>query len=78
MRSVPRLGWLNIKTHPQSGLSRKNRPGRKPEHTQAQTYALYVIAQKEMDVRLGIYPPAHAEARADLSFLPGDMRQPRT
>ena len=55
MRSVPRLSWLNVKTHPVSGNSRKNRPGLKPEHTAAQVEnGLGKLAQKEFDARLGI------------------------
>ena len=55
MRSVPRLGWLNIKTHPHSGNSRKNRSGLKPEHTAALVEnGLGKLSQKEFDTRLGI------------------------
>jgi hypothetical protein len=34
-RDFPRLAWLNGKTYSSSMGSRKNRPGRKPEQTEA-------------------------------------------
>ena len=55
MRDVPRLGWLNVKTHPVSGNSRKNRSGLKREHAAALVEnGLGKLAQKEFDTRLGI------------------------
>ena len=54
MRSIPRLGWLNIKTHPHSGNSRKNRSGLKPENTAALVEnGLGKLSQKEFDTRIG-------------------------
>lgn len=35
MRDYPRLSWLNAKTYPQSGNSRKGRSGHLPEHIEA-------------------------------------------
>jgi hypothetical protein len=68
MRSLPRLNWLNIKTHPQSGLSRKNRPGRKSEHSAALVEnGPGRLAQVEFDTRLGITPKAEG---GDISFIP--------
>jgi hypothetical protein len=58
---------LNGKMTPNSGDSRKNRPGRKPEHFQAQTHALAAIAQKELDARLGLTAP---EPASDIPFAP--------
>ena len=55
MRSVPRLSWLNVKTHPHSGNSRKNRSGLKYEHTAALVEnGLGKLSQKEFDTRIGI------------------------
>ena len=54
MRSVPRLGWLNGKTFQNSGNSRKNRSGLKPEHTAALVEnGLGKLSQKEFDTRIG-------------------------
>ena len=68
MRSIPRLGWLNGKTFQNSGNSRKNRPGLKPEHTAAQVEnGLGKLAQKEFDARLGI---VDVKSEGDISLQP--------
>ena len=68
MRSIPRLGWLNGKTFQNSGNSRKNRPGLKPEHTDAQVEnGLGKLAQKEFDTRLGI---VDVKTEGDISLQP--------
>jgi hypothetical protein len=49
----PRLSWLGGKTFQHSGNTRKNRPGRKPEHTAALVdNSLGVLARGEFDKRL--------------------------
>ena len=69
MRSIPRLSWINGKSFQNSGNSRKNRPGLKPEHTAAQVEnGLGKLAQKEFDTRIGITPTE--EASNDISFAP--------
>ena len=68
MRSVPRLGWLNGKTFQNSGNSRKNRSGLKPEHTAALVEnGLGKLAQKEFDTRLGI---VDVKTEGDISLQP--------
>jgi hypothetical protein len=68
MRSIPKLGWLNVKTYPTSGNSRKNRSGLKPEHTAALVEnGLGKLAQKEFDARLGIVDVK--PETGDISFL---------
>ena len=69
MRSVPRLGWLNGKTFQNSGNSRKNRPGRKPEHSTALVEnGIGKLAQKEFDTRIGIVNTAPEPAKQDIPF----------
>ena len=70
MRSIPRLSWINGKSFQNSGNSRKNRPGLKPEHTDAQVEnGLGKLAQTEFDTRIGITPKTE-EASNDISFAP--------
>ena len=68
MRSVPRLSWLNVKTHPVSGNSRKNRSGLKLEHTAALVEnGLGKLSQKEFDTRIGI---VDVKSEGDISLQP--------
>ena len=68
MRSAPRLSWLNVKTHPVSGNSRKNRSGLKPEHTAALVEnGLGKLSQKEFDTRIGI---VDVKSEGDISLQP--------
>ncbi len=71
MRSVPRLVWLNVKTHPHSGNSRKNRPGLKSEHTAALVEnGLGRLAQKEFDTRIGV---VDVKTEGDISLQPESL-----
>lgn len=68
MRSVPKLGWTNVKAYPISGNSRKNRSGLKYEHTAALVEnGLGRLAQKEFDTRLGI---VDVKSEGDISLQP--------
>ena len=68
MRSVPKLGWLNGKTYPISGNSRKNLSGLKPEHTAALVEnGLGKLSQKEFDTRIGI---VDVKSEGDISLQP--------
>jgi hypothetical protein len=67
MRSIPRLGWLNGKTFQNSGNSRKNRPGLKPEHSAALVEnGIGKLAQKEFDTRVGM--PTLGSKKQDIPF----------
>ena len=48
--TFPKLSWLNGKTFVQSGDSRKNRPGRKPEHADA-IYEYQFVKEEKHDKR---------------------------
>lgn len=49
MIDQPRLSWLGGKTRPSHGDTRKNRPGRKEEHTEALYEAQF--KEKKDDVK---------------------------
>jgi hypothetical protein len=50
---VPRLSWLNVKTFPQQGDSRKNRSGHAPEERDARIEnGIGVLARQELKDRV--------------------------
>ena len=60
---------LGGKLFPNSGDSRKNRPGRKPEHTEAQVYnGLGRLAINEFDTRIGIADLKSEDIVSDIPF----------
>jgi len=70
MRSIPRLSWLGARQFKSSGDSRKNRPGRKQEHTEAQVYnGLGRLAVGEFDTRLGIVDLKSKDIVSDIPFV---------
>jgi hypothetical protein len=73
MRSIPRLSWLGARQFKSSGDSRKNRPGRKQEHFEAQTYALARLAQHEFDTRIGL---ADLKSEDIISDIPFELPEP--
>ena len=74
MRDVSRLAMmLNGKMFKHSGDSRKNRPGRKQEHFEAQTYALARLAQHEFDTRIGL---ADLKSEDIVSDIPFELPEP--
>ena len=75
MRDVSRFAMmLNGKMFKSSGDSRKNRPGRKPEHTEAQVYnGLGRLAVGEFDTRLGL---ADLKSEDIVSDIPFEVREP--
>ena len=61
---------LGGKLFPNSGDSRKNRPGRKPEHAEAQVYnGLGRLAVGEFDTRLGIVDLKSKDIVSDIPFV---------
>ena len=65
---------LGGKVFPNSGDSRKNRPGRKPEHAEAQVYnGLGRLAVGEFDTRLGL---ADLKSEDIVSDIPFEVREP--
>jgi hypothetical protein len=64
---------LNGKMFKSSGDSRKNRPGRKQEHFEAQTYALARLAQHEFDTRIGL---ADLKSEDIVSDIPFELPEP--
>ena len=60
---------LGGKVFPNSGDSRKNRPGRKPEHTEAQVYnGIGRLAINEFDTRLGLEDLKSEDIISDIPF----------
>jgi hypothetical protein len=61
-RDIPRLSWLNAKTFPQQGDSRKNRSGHAPEETDARVEnGIGVLARQELKGRVDAMRPKIAE-----------------
>ena len=61
-RDIPRLSWLNAKTFPQQGDSRKNRSGHAPEETDARIEnGIGVLARQELKDRVDAMRPKIAE-----------------
>ena len=61
-RDIPRLSWLNGKTYPQQGDSRKNRSGHAPEETDARIEnGIGVLARQELKDRVDAMRPKIAE-----------------
>ena len=59
---APRLSWLNGKTYPQQGDSRKNRSGHAPEETDARIEnGTGVLARQELKDRVDAMRPKIAE-----------------
>ena len=59
---APRLSWLNGKTYPQQGDSRKNRSGHAPEETDARIEnCIGVLARQELKDRVDAMRPKIAE-----------------
>ena len=59
---APRLSWLNGKTYPQQGDSRKNRSGHAPEETDARIEkGIGVLARQELKDRVDAMRPKIAE-----------------
>ena len=59
---APRLSWLNGKTYPQQGDSRKNRSGHAPEETDARIEnGIGVLARQELKARVEAMRPKIAE-----------------
>ena len=59
---APRLSWLNGKTYPQQGDSRKNRSGHAPEETDARIEnGIAVLARQELKDRVDAMRPKIAE-----------------
>ena len=59
---APRLSWLNGKTYPQQGDSRKNRSGHAPEETEARVEnGIGVLARQELKDRADAMRPKIAE-----------------
>jgi hypothetical protein len=57
-RDIPRLSWLNAKTFPQQGDSRKNRSGHAPEETDARIEnGIGVLARQELKDRVDAMRP---------------------
>jgi hypothetical protein len=55
---APRLSWLNGKTYPQQGDSRKNRSGHAPEETDARIEnGIGVLARQELKDRVDAMRP---------------------
>jgi hypothetical protein len=55
---APRLSWLNAKTFPQQGDSRKNRSGHAPEETEARVEnGIGVLARQELKDRVDAMRP---------------------
>ena len=55
---APRLSWLNGKTYPQQGDSRKNRSKHGPEETEARIEnALGILARQELKDRVDAMRP---------------------
>jgi hypothetical protein len=55
---APRLSWLNAKTYPQQGDSRKNRSGHAPEETDARVEnGIGVLARQELKDRVDAMRP---------------------
>ena len=64
---APRLSWLNGKTYPQQGDSRKNRSGHAPEETDARIEnGIGVLARQELKDRVDAMRPKIAETAADI------------
>jgi hypothetical protein len=56
--SAPRLSWLNAKTSPQQGDSRKNRSGHSPEEREARVEnGIGVLARQELKNRVDAMRP---------------------
>ena len=61
-RNIPRLSWLNAKTFPQQGDSRKNRSKHGPEETDARIEnGIGVLARQELKDRVDAMRPKIAE-----------------
>lgn len=61
-RDIPRLSWLNAKTFPQQGDSRKNRSKHGPEETEARIEnALGILARQELKDRVNRMLPKTAD-----------------
>ena len=59
---APRLSWLNGKTYPQQGDSRKNRSGHAPEETDARIEnGIGVLARQELKDRVDAMRPKITE-----------------
>jgi hypothetical protein len=71
---APRLSWLNAKTFPQQGDSRKNRSGHSPEERKARVEnGIGVLARQELKDRVDAMrpkEPAPATAEPILEFQP--------
>ena len=64
-RDIPRLSWLNAKTFPQQGDSRKNRSKHGSEETEARVEnALGVLARQELKDRVDAMRPKEEPVHA--------------
>ena len=64
-RDIPRLSWLNAKTYPQQGDSRKNRSGHAPEETDARIEnGIGVLARQELKDRVDAMRPKEEPVHA--------------
>ena len=64
-RDIPRLSWLNAKTFPQQGDSRKNRSGHAPEETDARIEnGIGVLARQELKDRVDAMRPKEEPVHA--------------
>lgn len=62
---APRLSWLNGKTYPQQGDSRKNRPGHAPEETDARIEnGIGTLARQELKDRADAMRPKEEPVHA--------------
>ncbi len=64
-RDIPHLSWLNAKTYPQQGDSRKNRSGHAPEETDARVEnGIGVLARQELKDRVDAMRPKEEPVHA--------------
>ena len=64
-RDIPHLSWLNAKTYPQQGDSRKNRSKYGPEETEARIEnALGILARQELKDRVDAMRPKEEPVHA--------------
>ena len=62
---IPHLSWLNAKTYPQQGDSRKNRPKHGSEETEARVEnALGILARQELKDRVDAMRPKEEPVHA--------------
>ena len=64
-RDIPRLSWLNAKTYPLQGDSRKNRSKHGPEETEARVEnGIGVLARQELKDRVDAMRPKEEPVHA--------------